>query len=555
MFIAVFLLSNCTDDFNEINTKPDSFTVDEVSAKYFLTTPQYKLYAPDRYPYWRAHLIHADRYSGQVCFGHSSSWWSGELGYKYNSGYTDAVWDWLSPYIGDLDNFMRLTEAGGEFENDKMYAIGQIIKGLYFQMFTDVFGMVPYTEASNPDIVLPKFDEQSVIYQGIIADLDAAMATIGDATATGVAVDDVADNDVYCGGDLQQWKRLANTLKLRIGMRAYSAAGAGFAESAIASALNADLLNGDADNILMEKDEEISQWTSACYGDVWYGFGAGSDWTVSKTMVDLLRDNNDPRLAAYAQPAVGGTQTLEKPTEGAEVENFDMRVEFILGILDEAGVDYTTTTLEDGSVEVTMPENMYYVGQPERLNSRMMSFARYNFFSKPAEVIINSKNNGAIRPELIMSSAESAFLQAEAAVWGLGAGNAQDLYQEGIRQAMKLWEISDADIDTYLANEEMAILTGTNDEKLEKIATQRWIAAYTDGFEAWSIVRDMGYPANLAAGVEDGTIYGLGDINGNYPQRLRYGNSVINTNGANYSTAVAAQGPDVQDTKLWWAKQ
>lgn len=552
---AVFLLSNCTDDFNEINTKPDSFTVDEVSAKYFLTTPQYRLYAPDRYPYWRAHLIHADRYSGQVCFGHSSSWWSDELGYSYSSGYTDAAWDWLSGYVGSLDNFMRLTAPGGEFENEYMYAIGQITKGLYFQMFTDVFGMVPYTEATNPDIVLPKFDEQSAIYSGIIAELDEAMATIGDATATGVAVDDVADNDIYCGGDLQQWKRLANTLKLRIGMRAYGAPGADFAQSAVSSALNSELLDGESDNVLMQKDEEISQWGSACYGDVWYNFGAGSDWTMSKTMIDLLRDNNDPRLAIYAQPAVGGTQTLEKPTEGAEVENFDMRVEYILGILDNAGVDYTKTTLEDGSVEVTMPENMYYVGQPTRLNGKMGSFARYNFFSKPAEVVINKKNNGEIRPELIMSSAEAYFLQAEAAVRGIGAGSAQDLYQEGIRLAMKLWDVSDADIDTYLATEDMAMLNGTEEENLEKIASQRWIAAFTDGFEAWAIVRDMGYPAELAAGVEDGDIFGLGDINGNYPQRMRYGNGVVNTNGDNYNAAVAVQGPDVQDTKLWWAKQ
>ncbi|WP_372647683.1 SusD/RagB family nutrient-binding outer membrane lipoprotein [Draconibacterium sp.] len=555
MFIAVFLLSNCTDDFNEINTKPDSFTVDEVSAKYFLTTPQYRLYAPDRYPYWRAHLIHADRYSGQVCFGHSSSWWSDELGYSYSSGYTDASWDWLSGYVGGLDNFMKLTAVGGEFENEYMYAVGQIIKGLYFQMFTDVFGMIPYSEATNPDIVLPKFDEQSDIYAGIIAELDEAMATIGDATATGVAVDDIGDNDLYCGGDLQQWKRLANTLKLRIAMRAYGAAGAGFAESAISSALNSDLLDGENDNILMEKDEEISQWGSACYGDVWYNFGAGSDWTMSKTMIDLLRNNNDPRLAVYAQPAVGGTQTLEKPTEGSEVENFQKRVDFILAVLDDAGVDYTTNTLTDGSIEVTMPENMYYVGQPTRLNGKMHPFTRYNFFSKPAEVVINKKNNGEIRPELIMSSAESYFLQAEAAVYGMGSGSAQDLYQEGIRQAMKLWGVSDGDIDNYLANEDMAMLTGTQDEMLEKIASQRWIAAFTDGFEAWSIVRDMGYPAELAAGVQDGDIFGLGDINGNYPTRMRYGNSVINTNGANYSAAVAVQGPDVQNTKLWWAKQ
>jgi hypothetical protein len=551
---TVFLLSNCTDDFNDINTKPDSFTVEEVSAKYFVTTPQYRLFAPDRYPYWRAHIIHMDRYSGHICFGMNQSWWSDELGYSYNSAYTDAAWDWLAGYIGGLDNFMKMTDVGGEFENQYMFAMGQIMKGMYYQMYTDVFGMIPYTEATNPDITLPKFDEQSAIYKGIIDELDAAMATIGDKTSTGASVDDVGNNDIYCQGDLQQWKRMANTLKLRIAMRAYGAPGADFAMSAITSALNAPLLDGAADNVMMEKDEQISQWGSACYGDVWYNFGAGSDWTISKTMIDALRNNNDPRLSKYAKPAKGGTEVIQKPTEGAEVEKFDKRVDFITGVLDDAGVTYTKTVINDGDVEISMPENMYYVGQPTRINGKTSSFTKYSFFSTPAEEIINKKNNGAIRAELIMSSAEANFLQAQAAVMGVGSGSAQDLYQEGIRMAMKLWGVGDGDIDTYLANEDMALLNGTQEENLEKIATQRWIATYTDGFEAWSIVRDMGYPAELAMGVQDIDIYGLGDINGKYPQRMRYGNGAPNKNPTNYAAAVAKQGPDTQETKLWWAK-
>lgn len=551
--VAVALLSNCTDRFNEINTKPDSFTQDEVSAKYFITRPQFRLFAPDRYPYWRAHLIHADRYAGQFCFGMKGSWWSDELGYSYNSGYTDAAWGWLAGYIGDLDNFMKMTTVGGEFENQYMYAMSLIMKSMYFQMYTDVFGMIPYTEATNPEIVLPKFDEQKVIYQGMIADLDAAMATIGDETSTGTNVDDVGNNDIYCGGDLQKWKRLANTLKLRIAMRAYGAPGADFAQAAITEALGAPLLDGSEDDVLMEKDNIISQWGSAAYGDVWYNFGTGSDWTVGKTLIDVLRNNNDPRLEKYAKPAKGGTVVLEKP-DGPEEVNHDKRVDYMLNVLTEAGVEFTRTDLEGGNVEVTMDENVYYVGQPTRLNGKTNPYTAYEFFSTPADFIIERKNAGPIRAELIMSSAEAYFLQAEAAVMGMGSGDAQQLYQDGIRLAMKLWGVNDGDIDNYLATEAYAMLTGTTEENLEKIATQRWVAAYTDGFEAWAIVRDTGYPTELAMGVDDIDIYGLGDINGNYPQRLRYGNDAANKNGANYEAALAIQGPDVQDTKLWWAK-
>lgn len=550
---AVFLLTNCTENFDEINTKPDAFTTEEVSAKFFLTSPQYRLYAPDRYPYWRAHLIHMDRYAGHFCFGMRGSWWSDELGYSYNSGYTDAAWDWLANYIGGLDNFMRLTEAGGEFENKYMFAIGQIMRGLYFQMFTDVFGMIPYTEATNPDITLPKFDDQRTIYQGLIAELDEAMATIGDATRTGANVDDVAENDIFCNGDLQKWKRLANTLKLRIAMRAHGAQGADFAAAAITSALNTDLLENESDNVLMPKDNTISQWTSASYGDVWYNFGTGSDWTVGKTLIDALRNNNDPRLPLYAKPAKGGTVVIEKP-DGPEAERHDKRVNYIVNVLTEAGVEFTKTDLEDGDVQITVPENMYFVGQPTRINGRTNSYMAYEFFSTPAEDIIRAKNSGYIREELVMSSAEAYFLRAEAAVRGLGSGDANSLYQEGIRQAMKFWGVGDGDIETYISTEPMAQLGGTQEEQIEKIATQRWIAAYTDGFEAWAIVRDMGYPAELAQGVTDPDIFGLGDINGKYPQRLRYGNSARNTNTSNYNTAVSQQGSDTQETKLWWAK-
>ncbi len=550
---AAIVLSNCTENFNDINTNPTGFTTEEVSAKYFLTTPQYKLYAPDRYPYWRAQLIHADRYAGQFCFGMDASWWSDELGYSYSSGYTDAAWDWLESYIGDLDNFMSLTKVGGEFENEYMYAVGQIIRGLYFQMYTDVFGMIPYTEATDPDITLPKYDSQATIYAGIIDELDAAMATIGDATVTGAGIDDLGENDVYCGGDLTKWKKIANTLKLRIAMRAYGADGADFAETAITEALDEDLLSSESDNVMMEKDMEISQWTSACYGDVWHNFGEGSDWTVGKTLIDLLRDNNDPRLKIYAQPAAGGKVKLTKP-EGIEADNHDKRVDFILSVLDDAGVEYTREDSVNGDVQITMPQDVYYVGQPTRMNSKIKSYVAYEFFSTPAEEITMAKNDGDIRAELVMSTAEAYFLQAEAAVRGLGSGDANTLYQEGIRQAMLLWSVSDADISTYLAEEEMATLSGSDDEKLEKIATQRWIAAYTDGFEAWAIVRDMGYPSVLADGVSDSDIYGLGDINGKYPQRMRYGTSAANNNGTNYSAAVAVQGEDTQSTKLWWAK-
>ncbi|MCB0475756.1 MAG: SusD/RagB family nutrient-binding outer membrane lipoprotein, partial [Flavobacteriaceae bacterium] len=63
--LLLILLSTACSDFEKINENPTQLSPDEVSAKFFLTKTQILLYAPDRYPYWRAQLIHADRYAGQ----------------------------------------------------------------------------------------------------------------------------------------------------------------------------------------------------------------------------------------------------------------------------------------------------------------------------------------------------------------------------------------------------------------------------------------------------------------------------------------------------------
>lgn len=562
--LLIFSLSACSD-FEEINTKPNAFTADEVSAKYFLTGIQIELYAENRFPYWRAQLIHGDRYAGMFTFGFNGCWWSGELGYTYDPGYTDAAYDWMAGYLSKLAVYQNFVKEGGDLEDPQYYAIGLIMKGLYYQMYTDTFGMVPYTEALNPEVVTPKFDTQAEIYKGVISELDEAMGIIGSETDAGEGVNQLGGNDLFFNGNLQQWKKLANTLKLRMALRAQGAPGADFAMAAINEAMQAPLLNeGGADptndlnddNALLPKDLEIDQFANAAYGDIWWNFGGvGSHWNVAKTVIDYLRDNNDPRLSHYAKPITGGEVTFTKPTEGSGVANFDKYVDFILEQLDNAEVPYTKT-MDGDNVVINVPQDDdYYVGQPSRLSPDIQPHVKNELFSEPAAWIINRKNSGdPIFPEVVMTAAEGNYLQAEAIVKGFASGDAQSYYQKGLREAMRMWQVPDEEIETFLANEDMALLNGTDEENLEKIDVQRWLAAYTDSFEAWAIVRDTGYPKELANGVSDYDIYAAGTLNGKYPQRMRYGNAEYNTNGANLEAAIQTQGPDVQGTTLWWAK-
>ncbi|TAJ12729.1 SusD/RagB family nutrient-binding outer membrane lipoprotein [Marinilabiliaceae bacterium JC017] len=554
-FIVVLFalgIASCTDDFKDINKDPSAISADNIAAKYFITKAQVRLMAPDRYPYWRAHIIHVDRYAGHFCFGFAGSWWDDELGYKYHGGYTDAAWNWLEEYTGTLVTYLQLTEEGGDLENPLAYATALILRSLYFGYYTDTFGEIPYSETGDLSVLLPKFDTQKDIYEGMIVDLNRAIELIGSNTSTGELDEDLGDNDLFYGGDLQKWKKFANTLKLRIALRALGAEGADFAQTAITEALGEALLSGEDDNAFLQKDIDIDQWNSAAYGDVFYNFGTGSDWTVSNYVVNSLQKNGDPRLSKYARPAVGGETTIPKPEADSD-ELYQSRKNFILAALDDAGAVYTESTNDKGEAVITMDEDTYYVGQPVRLNPEMQNYARYDFFSRPAEYIIQAKNQGKdIAPEIVLTTAEAYFLQAEAIVRGAGSGNANALYREGIKQAMLLWDVEQTAIDEFLANSPMANLDGSND--LEKIATQRWLAYYTEGFQAWAVVRKLGFPADLAAGVEDGTIFGLGDLNGLYPRRMRYGSGAYSKNNENLQEALQRQGEDKQGTTLWWAK-
>ena len=548
-------LSSCTDDFNEINERPDALTAEDVSAKFFVTNTQTGLYAPNRYPYWRGPIIHADRYSGQTAFGFSACWWNDGLGYDYSAGYTDAVHDaWLASYNSKLTAFTNFVKEGGTLENDQYYAIALIMKGLYYQLYSDTFGMVPYSEASDPDIVLPKYDSIKDIYVGVIAELDEAISLIGNNTVTGTGVEILGENDLFFGGDMQAWKKLANSLKLRLALRASGAPGADFAASAASSAIASGVL-GDQD-ALLQRHLTGNTWASATYGDVWHPFYSGGHWNLGFAFVDALRDNNDPRIRTMAKPSNGGTISVNLPTEGENVGLIDKHIDFLRGILDNAGAQYTLEKTAT-TVEITMPEGVNYVGFPTRVNGRPKPYLHTDLFSKPADIVTNQMNTGKdIFPWVVMSAGDSHLMVAEAIVKGLASGDAQSHYQTGIRKSMELWTVPAGEIDDFLANEDMAQLTGSVDEQLEKIATQRWIANFTNGFESWAIVRDTGYPAALHQGVSDPELHALGTtLNGAYPERMRYGNSVYGTNGDNVAAANSAQGPDVQGTKLWWAKQ
>lgn len=548
--LSLIFAVSCTDDFNEINEQPDALSVSDVSAKFFVTNIQKGLFKPVAGALWFGQIFHQDQYAGQHSGGHSQYAWDGNFGWEYTAWLQEGTNGWLAGYNSSLTSYLRQVGEGGALENDQYYAIGLIMKGLYYQLYTDQVGMIPYSEASDPDIKLPKYDEQIDIYKGVIAELNEAISLIGSNTSTGEGVNLLRENDVIFNGDMQKWKQLANSLKLRMALRAHGAPGEDFASAAVSEAISSGVL-ADSDALFESYNEVSNIWVEhSSYGDIYYGFGDAGQWKMAEPLINALSSVNDPRLSFMSKPSVGGTVTLDI------TEASDSQIAFLKSTLDNAGLvldtDYSWTQTSS-ELTITMAENTNYVGLPVRLSPNIKGLFNGNLFSSPADIVVNKSNEGKeISPFIVMSAADSHFMIAEAIVKGLASGDAAGHYQTGLEYAMNLWGTS---LTSDFSSSEMGTLTGSVEEKLEKIATQRWIANYTNGYEAWSIVRDTGYPTSAITTSSDNSIRSLsGEMNGGYANRLRYISSAYTSNADNIQAAVSKQGPDVKTTKLWWAK-
>ena len=174
-----------------------------------------------------------------------------------------------------------------------------------------------------------------------------------------------------------------------------------------------------------------------------------------------------------------------------------------------------------------------------------------------------------------MNAAEVAFLRAEGALrgWNMGGGSAADFYAKGVELSFDEWGAGGADnyltdntstpasyIDpmgknTYAGNiSSITIAWNENagfEENLERIITQKWIAIFPLGLEAWAEYRRTGYPNLMPVAVNNSG----GMVNtARGARRLAYPGEEITTNEANVRYAIEnyLKGADTMATRLWW---
>jgi hypothetical protein len=149
-------------------------------------------------------------------------------------------------------------------------------------------------------------------------------------------------------------------------------------------------------------------------------------------------------------------------------------------------------------------------------------------------------------PAYVFISAQVAFMLAEGRLNGWinsAPMTAQQYYEAGISASLSQHGVS-AGYATYLTNSEVAYDPA---RALEQIITQKWLATFPNGYEAWSEWRRTGFPV-LAAG--DNALTPNNEI----PTRQGYGTAEANANKSNYEAALANQGLTNDDLtgKVWW---
>ena len=405
-----------------------------------------------------------------------------------------------------------LTDVIDKTKNDasrtNLYQMARIWRALVFQILTDTYGDIPYSEAGLgylKGLQTPKYDTQESIYTDIIKELTEASAAL-DASKT------IEKGDLIYNGDVSKWKKLGNSLLLRAGLRLVKVNPA-LAQSTVAKAVQGGVFQSNADNAILKHTSTYNNPIATTLNST-----EKANYYLNDTFVNYLQQTADPRLKVIAVKYGDATQSLDK-----------------------VGTENTNPAQQQG-----MP-NGYDDGTIKNAPNFPGSYTKYSQLNR--RTIAN-----ILAPAYFITYSQVSLLLAEAAQRGWVPGDVQALYKAGVTAHFKqmaeydavIGNIPQADIDAYfVANPFDA------SKALEQINTQYWVSCLMNAGEAWANLRRTGYPNFLVANT-----YPSQDVTpkGSLVRRLTYPINETSLNKANLTDAIARQGADNLNTRVWWDK-
>lgn len=494
--IVLIALSGCdTDSLHELNENPT--VAEDIDPGFILAYTQLQT-SGERYENWRTQLIYQSTMMQHLAT--LPTYWVGDK-YLYNAGYSAALWDRaFTNYIKDLTNLVEITDptVEGQEEFVNYHAIARIWKVVAFQRVTDIYGDIPYFGAgkgfSERDF-FPTYDPQSEIYADMLNELEEAAGLLSASAST------PGSQDLVYGGDVEQWRRYAYSMMLRLGLRMVKVDAAA-AQEWVQKAIAGGVMESNADISYIQHTDGPEGINRNGIGEVflWNGTRFANDDSprLSTTFVGWMTEHNDPRLDELSWVVSGGpAQGMPNGYDANTIVNYDPTFP------DHNGDEYSRV-------------NPMFV-----LNESPMVFQTY---------------------------AEVEFMIAEAIERGWANGNAADHYNAGVRAAMEMYSIYDASVEVASADIDAYLAANPYDSAnwQEQIGEQYWAATFLNWYETYANWRRTGYPELTPVD------YPGNRSNGTIPRRLIYPVSEASNNPEGYNAAINNQGPDEYTTRMWW---
>jgi len=430
--------------------------------------------------------------------------------YNLNYSFVDA-WNstgFNSMYTNIFAPINKIAAAGARLKNPDLWGIALIIKVVAMHRVTDKFGPIPYSQVGLSVVTTP-YDNQQSVYRQFFLELDTAVANLEAYRAAYPAERPFRDHDLIFNGDYAQWIKFANSLRLRLAMHIVKA-------DPVTARTEGEKALSHSAGLMSEPSDNAAVTVTTGTSDLYMITHDWADNRINATLTSYLTGLHDPRLAVYASPA--------------------------------------TDPLFAGQ----------YVGI--RIGADISSKDDYKTYAS-----LNTTSTFLpLTPQPLMCAAESWFLKAEAALRGwMGAGDAQASYEKGITVSMQQWDVAPGNYLTDANNHQAGYTDPKNpannasavsaitvqwednssdEEKLARIITQKWIAMFPEGQEAWTEFRRTGYPGlfTVVNNKSQGTIDTQIQV-----RRLSYPQDEYSTNTASVIGAVQMLGGPTRVARVY----
>jgi hypothetical protein len=519
MALSVAMMGCDTEELHDLNINPQA--VNEIDLNFMFTAAQLGSASggsagDNRYIDWRtnigmtAYLIqHLANAGGGIAPGDK---------YTENFESNNAPFEFFyGDALKNISEVIRQTGPDGYDAGNKINTrnAARIMRVLNFHRLTDFYGNIPYFGALQgmDGGFFPEYDQQSEIYPHLLQELEEATAAI---SATNPD-DGFARADIIYMGDIAKWKKFGYSLMLRLAMRVSNVAPQ-LANEYVTKAVAGGVMESPDDNAWVPMSEGPSLWINQNgISRAFFPGDGGQPGYLSDTFIEWLKagattpNEVDPRLMIISGGIAEWSAIDWNPLNTNPLEQRGMPNGF-----DAAGLE----EMEGEEIDQTT------------------TYSRINYLMLQRD-----------SPYILMNSAESAFLLAEALERGIGSGipgSAAEHYAVGVKDAMQMYthfdeslSVSDAQVTAYLTRHPY----GVEKPALEMIGEQMWASKFFNWWEAWSDWRRTGYPqltpTNYPGNVTQGQIM----------RKLRYPAAEVATN-ENFQTGATL--PDIFMTRVWW---